>query len=229
MRPLTAELISFSSLPEAFDKRTTTEIAVYSFALAFRIDPREIWPVSGGQLGTATETEVMHMKARAKGAGLLLTQIERSFNDGLTLPASLKFRFDYQDSEEDQAAAAIAQQKADFIRRLWEPANTGEGLLSREEARAWLVKEGLFDEEDLLVIDEEGRAEDLEEAKSRVDLGPLVRCYHDGRVVRLKARPRQFMRPDMALKAAAENYAAGKIGVGTLADFAIAAAVEGRA
>lgn len=194
--PLSADLVTFSNLPEAFDKQTFTEIAVYSFALAFRIDPREIWPVSAGTLGTATETEVMHLKARAKGAGLILTQIERAFNDGLTLPPSLAFRFDYQDSEEDAAAAAIAMEKAAFIRKLWEPSMVGEGIVSREEARGWLVREGLFDEEDLLVMDDSGRAEDVEQAKAHhIDLGPKVRAYRDGRTVRLEKRAKQYAIP----------------------------------
>ena len=228
--PLTAEVLSFSSLPEAFDKQITTEIAVQAFALAFRIDAREIWAISGGQFGTAAETEVMHLKARAKGAGLILTQLERALNDGLTIPKSLMFKFDFQDSEEDAASADIALQKADFIRRLWEPAGTmGEGIISRDEARARLVKDGLFDEEDLLVMDEEGRADDTEEAKSfRVDLGPKVRCYQDGRTVHLKAPRRLFAVPDLALKSAALNYAAGRIDADTLAEFAIGAAVEAR-
>jgi len=188
--PLSAELFSFSQLPEHYDKRTTTEIAVYSFALAFRIDPREIWPVSAGTLGTATEAEVMHLKARGKGAGLILTELERHMNDGLTLPASLTFRFDFQDSEEDQQAIQIAKDKAEFIRKLWEPAGMGgDGILDREEARAWLVKEGLFDEEDLLTFDDEGRADDVEHAKAGyVDLGPKVRAYSSGKIIRMQRR-----------------------------------------
>lgn len=228
--PLSAELFQFSQLPDAFDKRTQIEIAVYSFALAFRIDPREIWPVSSGTLGTATETEVMHLKARAKGAGLVLTQIERALNDGLSLPSSLVFKFDYQDTEEDAQAIQIAQGKAEFIRRLWEPAGTGEGLIDRDEARAWLVREGLFDEEELLVMDDQGRADDVEAAKSRyaLDMGPRVRAYRDGRVLRLERarRRRVWAVPDLALKAAAENYAAGRIDAGALAEYAIGFAVE---
>lgn len=229
--PMTAELLSFSQLPEAFDKQVTTELAVYSFALAFRIDPREIWPVSSGTLGTATEAEVMHLKARGKGAGLLLTGLERAINDGYTLPKSLTFHFDFQDSEEDQASAALAQQKADFIRSLWEPSPGGTGLVSTEEARAWLVREGLFDEEDLLVVDEDGRATDVEEAKSRysVDLGPKARAYSDGRTVRLKAPARNWHVPELALKTAAANYIEGRISTDTLAQFAIDVAVEERA
>ena len=228
--PIGAELFQFSNLPEAFDKRTQTEIAIYSFALAFRIDPREIWPVSSGTLGTATEAEVMHLKARAKGAGLVLTQIERALNDGMSLPPSLVFKFDYQDTEEDAQSVEIAQGKADFIRRLWEPSSLGTGIIGTEEARAWLVREGLFDEDELMVMDDQGRADDVEEAKSRyaVDLGPRVRAYRDGRVVRMQRKARVFAVPDLALKAAAENYAQGRIDADTMAEYAIACAVEAR-
>jgi len=195
--PMSAEMFSFSTLPEHFSRREITEIAINSFALAFRIDPREIWPISTGPLGTATETAVQHMKARAKGAGLLLTEMERHFNDGLSLPASLAFKFDYQDSDEDRQAAEIAQMKAEYIRTLSEPFAARGGvveeaaIITREEARAWLVREGLFDEEDLLTMDDEGRATDTEEAKSlALDMGPRVRAYSNGRTLRLEKRGR---------------------------------------
>lgn len=198
--PMSAELFSFSTLPEHYDKRTTYEIAVYSFALAFRMDPREIWPVSAGPLGTATEANIQHIKARAKGAGLLLTEIERHLNDGLSLPPSLTFQFDAQDAEEDEQSARIAQMKADFIRTLAEPFAARGGvveeaaIVSREEARAWLVREGLFEEEELMTMDDEGRATDTEEAKAwhKVDMGPRVRAYHNGRTVHLERRRRNW-------------------------------------
>jgi hypothetical protein len=229
--PLSADHFAFSQLPDSYDKRAQTEIAIYAFALAFRIDPREIWPVSSGALGTTTEAEVMHLKARAKGAGLVLTQIERALNDGLSLPKNITFAFDFQDTEEDARSIEIAQGKAEFIRALWEPAGTtGQGLVSTEEARAWLVREGLFDEEDLLVVDDEGRADDIETAKGRfsIDMGPKARAYRDGRLVRLKGRRRVWPAGDLALKAAADNFRLGKIDADTLAEFAISAAVERR-
>jgi len=181
--PVSAELFSFADLPEHFDKRTTTEIAVYSFALAFGIDPRELWPVSAGTLGTATEANIQHLKARGKGAALLTTGFERLMNDGLSIAPSCTFRFDYVDTEEDQAAADIAKTKAEYISALTTP-----GIVSTEEARAWLVKEGLFDEEDLATFDEEGVATDVETAKSAIDMGPRVRAYSDGRTVHLQRK-----------------------------------------
>lgn len=192
--PLKAELMSFRQVPEHFDKRETTEIAVYSFALAFRVDPRDLWPVSSGTLGTATEAEVMHLKAKAKGPGLILTSIERALNDGFSLPPSLTFTFDFQDTDEDEQAARIAESKAKFIGALaTPPMGQAEGIITREEARAWLVRQSLFDEDELpaLVAPTEQVAEDIEAAKSlaRLDMGPRSRVYSDGRVIRLERRP----------------------------------------
>jgi hypothetical protein len=128
---------------------------------------------------------------------MLLTEIERNLNDGLSLPASLVFQFDFQDSEEDEQSARIAQMKAEYIRTLAEPFAARGGvveeaaIISREEARNWLVREGLFDEEDLMTMDDEGRATDTEAAKSfKVDMGPKVRAYSSGRTVHLEKRRR---------------------------------------
>ena len=215
--PLKAELMSFRQVPEHFDKKQTTEIAVYSFALAFRVDPRDLWPVSSGTLGTATEAEVMHLKAKAKGPGLILAGIERALNDGLSIPPSLSFKFDFQDTDEDEQGARIAQLKAQFVNTLFAPPmGQMEGILTREEARAWLVRQKLFDEEELPAIVQatEQVAEDVEAAKNllpkaeyhpgggapvaedveaaknllHLDMGPKSRVYNDGRVIRLEHR-----------------------------------------
>ena len=150
----------------------------------------------------------MHVKARAKGAGLILTDIERAFNDGKSLPPSLTFHFDFQDTDEDMQSAEIANLKADFINKL-----TGSQLVSQEEGRAWLVKEGLFEESDLMTFQDETRAEDMSEARNRVDMGPLSRVYRDGRVMRLDKRPQLWRGHsfDSVLKSVAENYIAGQI------------------
>jgi len=226
--PVSVELVSFSQLPEHFDRRTMTEISIYSFALAFRIDPREIWPVSSGTLGTATEAEIMHVKARAKGPGLMLTDIERGFNDGYSLPPSITFHFDFQDTDEDRQSAEIANLKAEFITTLTQPDITGESLVSKEEGRQWLVREGLFEENDLITFQDETRAEDMAEAKSRVDMGPRARVFRDGRVLRLENRPQLWRGHsfDGVLKTVAENYATGAIDAGQLAEFVVSQAVE---
>lgn len=121
--PLSAEFFQFSQLPEQYEEKTATEVAVYSFALAFREDPREFWPVSSGPLGTATEAELQARSARIKGEGIIATAIERQLNRPEALPTDVTFHFDYQDDEQDKLAAEIADLKSQTIRRLWEPAH----------------------------------------------------------------------------------------------------------
>lgn len=228
--PVDAKIISFSNLPEHFNKRDATEIAIYSFALAFREDPRELWPVSTGTMGTATEANIQHMKARAKGTGMVLTEIERGFNDGLSLPPSLTFRFDFQDTEEDQQAAEIANLKADYITKLWKPdAAMGMGIISTEEARQWLVRQGLFDEEDLQTMDDEGVATDVETAKAwgAVDMGPRVRAYSDGRTVQLERRLFPVAKAGEGIVAvASENLRRGLITPEAAAEWALGELIE---
>lgn len=228
--PLSAEILNFSDLPDHFDKKAATEIAIYSFALAFREDPRELWPVSTGMMGTATEANIQHMKARAKGTGMILTEIERGFNDGLSLPPSLTFKFDFQDSEEDKQSAEIASLQADYITKLWKPdAALGTGILSTEEARQWLVKQGLFDEEDLATMDDEGLATDVELAKSwgSIDMGPRIRAYSDGRTVRLQRRLFPVAKAGEGVVAVArENLRLGRTTPEAVAEWALAELIE---
>lgn len=120
--PIQADYLEFSQLPEGYSEKEATEVAIYTFALAFREDPREFWPVSSGPLGTATEAELQARSARIKGEGIICTAIERQLNRPEALPEQVKFHFDYQDDEQDKLAAEINNIKTQYIRRLWEPA-----------------------------------------------------------------------------------------------------------
>lgn len=105
--PADLKFISLREVWEGFDEMTAYNIAVYSFAAAWRIDPREFWPVSAGPLGTGKEAEIQHEKAKAKSYGLLLTEIERALNRDIILPKGVSFRFVLQDSDEEQQRAQI--------------------------------------------------------------------------------------------------------------------------
>jgi len=118
--PISADLFRMRQLWESFSEREQMEISIYSFALGFRVDPREYWPVSSGSLGTATEAEIQHRKARAKGEGAIFSAVERVFNGPYGIGGVLRFRFDFRDDDEDQQAAEIAKLKIDNIRKMWE-------------------------------------------------------------------------------------------------------------
>jgi hypothetical protein len=185
--PLQAELFEFSSLPDHFNEKESTELAVYAFALSFREDPREFWPVSSGPLGTATEAELQARSARTKGEGIVYVAIERQLNRAEALPEGVVFHFDAQDDEQDKLAAEIKNVKSQIIRRLWEPAKVkleggeAEGIITTEQAQQWLIWEHVIPWEILGQPMEVERLYDTRAWRDWDDLGPQVRLYQDGR------------------------------------------------
>lgn len=104
---VSVDMVGFSTLPESFNRREVVEQYVNTLALVFGVDAREFWPISSGALGTASETEVQHMKARGKGPGEFISIIERKLNG--EMPDGTEFAFDTQDISEDKEAAIIAK------------------------------------------------------------------------------------------------------------------------
>lgn len=105
--PADLKFLSLREVWEGFDEMTAYNVAAYSFAAAWRMDPREFWPVSSGQLGTGKEVEVQAEKAKAKSTGLLFTQLERAFNHKDTLPEGVTFKFELQDAGDELQEAQI--------------------------------------------------------------------------------------------------------------------------
>jgi len=89
------------------------------------------------------------------------------------------------------------------------------------------VREGLFSEEDLMTMDDEGRATDTEQAKAwhRLDMGPRVRAYQDGHIVHLEKRRRTWKLDGTLMGTIKSNYAAGRISPDDLGEM-LAVAVE---
>lgn len=106
-RPADIKFISLREVWEGFDEMTAMNVAAFSFAAAFRMDPREFWPVSGGTLGTGKEAELQHQKAKQKSSGLIFTQMERAFNHEDTLPEGVTFHFEMQETEDELQQAQI--------------------------------------------------------------------------------------------------------------------------
>jgi len=181
--PVSAELFELSKLPEHYSEREATEMAVYTFALAFRVDPREFWPVSSGALGTATEASLQHLKAKAKGEGAIFTKIERQLNSPFSLPKHVRFAFDYRNDEDDERANQIAKLKIENVRRMWESSpnrsavvegQTNEGIITTDQARQLLAQEGLIPQEW-----SSGLSAPPEQFYDTKTYGPITRVYRD--------------------------------------------------
>lgn len=148
------DLVEFRSVPDGFDFVEETTFFIYTLALAFGVDAREFWPatVTGA---TKADALVQAQKARGKGPGEFINQIEFQINMKV-LPKGCTFRFDFQDDEEDRLQTEIQKMKAEMVRDLWEPNQVDlQGVITLEEARNLLV--------DMEILPEEFRIEDVTE------------------------------------------------------------------
>ncbi|MHC4214104.1 MAG: hypothetical protein ACYSWP_12095 [Planctomycetota bacterium] len=218
----TADLISFSNLPEAFNELESTNTYINILALAFGVDTREFWPLSGGNLGTATESEVMHQKARGKGVGEVISMIERILN-WKVLPESATFFFDFQDDQEDLLGADIDEKRTNTIMSMWQP--DGLGPVSRFEIRQMLADNVSYFPDDFLEFDatEEEDATDTELAKA---FGGLATVDQNGNIKRIQRRQRIKPMVEDAVSLAAKNYRNGMITAEKVAEFALGELID---
>ncbi len=214
-QPATADFTTFANLPDAFNELESTNIYLNIVALSFGVDTREFWPITGGALGTATESEVMHQKARGKGVGEIISMLERVINWKI-IPESATFAFDFQDDQEDLLKADIDQRKTDTIMSMWQ----FDGPVNKFEIRQMLADNVSYFNDDFLAFDAtlEETADDTELAKA---YGPLCQMRDTGEIKRLRRRTRVKPAVMDAVSLAAENYKNGAITAETVAEFAL--------
>jgi hypothetical protein len=154
-------LTSLSSLPEQFDHQTFVNLMMFGYALAFGYDPREFWPVSGGTLGTGTETESQHRKATSKGGLDFALGFQEKLQD--ELPDTIQFEFEQRDVDGDISEAAFNKAKFDIINGMYmsKDANN-QPLITHDQAMQLMVEAKLIPEE-WTIIEEEVTASDTDD------------------------------------------------------------------
>lgn len=198
------ELVNFRQLWENFSQKELYDVMIDLVTMGFNIDRQELAPLSSTSLGSGAQSTTLSQKSRGKGIAAVLNLYERLINK--ITPQSVTFKFDFQDDEADLKAAQIMQLKANVVLSLYNAAGSkpqpttqidtvtmtkpaveskSDGLLTREEARYWLVKQGVLPRE-LYEMDEPVRPDwqrfDDITVKARQRYGPLVVVNQAGKV-----------------------------------------------
>ena len=154
-----AKLVALSQLPDQFDQFSMFESLMVGYSLCFGYDIREFIPVTSGRLGSATETEQQHEKATQKGSRDLILGIQESLQK--LLPRSLHFEFQERDIGGEIEKLVMQQSQADLVATMSQMRENIGAVLSNEEIRQLLARQGLIpedwtlQEEDILVTDED--------------------------------------------------------------------------
>jgi hypothetical protein len=137
---------------EPFDEETGTLMAMYTLAFTWGLDVRDLWPVAGGSVGSE---QMAHMRARGRLPADFTDDLKAQMDLKLA-PSYLKTKFDFQDDEEDQQRAVIADIRS---RRHERMAKTG--TLDGEAMRRLMVLDGDLPREEFVRQQlDEGKMED---------------------------------------------------------------------
>lgn len=107
-QPATVTFVPMSTVPENFDYKQYMDIHVNLTALAFGLDPQDLWPLTGSAIGTGAQSRVLAAKTDVKGPGYLANILTPLWNFRV-LPKSMEWKYKAQNPEQDRQTADIAQ------------------------------------------------------------------------------------------------------------------------
>jgi len=100
------EYLTFSHLPENFNRTEDYSRIKELVASAFGMDVLELGSIPGHNLGTSAQAEVGAAKARGKGIGALIQSVEREFRHRF-LPSDVQLRIKKHDIDEQKDRAEL--------------------------------------------------------------------------------------------------------------------------
>jgi hypothetical protein len=142
--------IDMASLPEGYNKDDELKWYIALIALAFGADYQDYAPLPGGNLGTAQQSEVLHLKSRGKGAALFIAIMEQLMNFHGIMPRNVYFKYGDQDIAENMEKANVQKRRAETLAIL-----VTAQIITPEMARQALLDSGDLDPHILAMIGEQ--------------------------------------------------------------------------
>ncbi len=124
-QPASVTFVPLSTVPEGFNYKEYMDVHVNLLALTMQLDPQDIWPLQSAALGSGMQSKILAQKTSNKGAGYLLTRLEREWNQ--VLPRSLEWKYKAPNAEADKEIANTAQ--------VWATMADGATFMTPDEKR----------------------------------------------------------------------------------------------
>ncbi|MEK0325304.1 MAG: hypothetical protein QQN63_06330 [Nitrosopumilus sp.] len=106
------DTIELASLPDGFSEDESFKHYIAQIAMAFGSDYQEFAPLPGGNLGTSSQSEVLHQKMRGKGPALWMKRMTYIMNTRI-LPDNVEFSFSEPDLGAEAEEAEVRKIRAE--------------------------------------------------------------------------------------------------------------------
>lgn len=129
--------ILMASLPDQYNENDTFKWYITIIALGFGTDYQEFAPLASANLGSSSQSEILHMKARGKGPAAVLKLISEALNYQGVLPRNVEFKFRVEDSR-----GAKEESEAKFNRAKTVTLLMDSGVITAKEGIELLFLDG---------------------------------------------------------------------------------------
>lgn len=104
--------IPLAELPDRFNRKEETDLAILTYADALGIDIQDIQPLSGGSLGTSQQSQILDDKAGGKGMIAYQQALIHAMNE-YVMPEATQFTFVERDFRDQKLEADIQKAHAE--------------------------------------------------------------------------------------------------------------------
>ncbi|MCJ7744594.1 MAG: hypothetical protein MUO99_08600, partial [Dehalococcoidales bacterium] len=112
-KPVSHVEIPLASLPENFSFDEEMKWYLAALALGTGRDYQDFAPLPGGGLGTSSQSEVMHLKSKAKGPAWFMGMMEYVLNFYGVMPNTAHFEYEEMDPNDDKLEADTSKTRAE--------------------------------------------------------------------------------------------------------------------
>lgn len=146
-KPISTATIDLASLPDQFDLDIELKWYITGLAMGFGVDYQDFAPLPGGNLGTSTQSEVLHKKSSAKSPSVFMQTLENVFKYYGVLPQNVVFTFEEKDLAAELEEMQIRKQRIEA-----RAIQLRSGEITPEVARELALRAGDLEPEDVTKI-----------------------------------------------------------------------------
>lgn len=141
-KPVSTATIDLASLPDGFDLDQEMKWYISGLAIAFGVDYQEFAPLPGGNIGSSSQSMILHRKTSGKNPAVFMRTLVEGLKNYGAFPRNVEMRFNDKDEQEElerqEVRTKALEETAIAVRA---------GILSPDAARRDLVSRGIYTDE----------------------------------------------------------------------------------
>ena len=167
-KPVSSVTLELASLPDGFDFDKDMTWYIAGLALAFGVDYQEFAPLPGGNIGSSSQSQILHRKTSGKGPRNWMDSVTEAFMNYGVLPRGTKMIFNDKNEQEELERQEIRTQAAEEAAiivnaKIFPPETVAKSLIAR----------GIFSEDDFKNTPPEWWELAMEQAKNEAKGQPV--------------------------------------------------------